>query len=75
MATSGNRDWAYAEAARRAKVMRKPYAIYNHSFNQTDHIVRPIEYALPWKVWKRIAIIMPDGTDIGEKYDGHTDTG
>ena len=62
MATSGNRDWAYTEATRRAKVMAKPYAIYNHPLHPFDHIIRPAADEPPAN-WKRIAIILPDGTN------------
>jgi len=61
MATAGNREWAYAEAARRAHALDGPYSIYRHKYNP-DYIIRTRESAPPNpERWRLVATYQPDG--------------
>lgn len=62
MATSGNREWAFTEAKRRASAMGGPYSIYQNKRND-DYILRTAEASPPLpQCWRRVATIQPDGT-------------
>jgi hypothetical protein len=61
MATSGNREWAFTEASRRAAAMCGAYSIYQHPRHTDDYIVRNAEAAPP-QSWRRVATFQSDGT-------------
>ena len=62
MATTGNRNWAFTEATRRAKAMDRAYAIYRNIYHD-DYIIRPQNDAGPSTAqWRTAAVIQPDGT-------------
>jgi hypothetical protein len=64
MTTSGNKDWAYKEATRRAAALNRPYAIYRQSMYD-DYIIRPAHHAAPDAVrWQNEAVIEIDGKVI-----------
>jgi len=61
--TSGNRDWAFNEATRRASVMGGAYSIYKHK-QHPDYIIRTVEAAPPkTSDWERVATIEPNGSE------------
>lgn len=61
MAT-GNRDWAYAEAKRRAEVLKRGYAVYRSVRNDDSYIIRPKEDVAPdFQLWRHVATVAPGG--------------
>lgn len=61
--TSGNREWAFSEAQRRAGALNGAYAIYRHKRNADDYVIRTAEAAAPNPhLWQHIATFQPDGT-------------
>lgn len=61
MATSGNKDWAYMEAQRRAKTMDDAYSIYKHRIHP-DYIVRNAAASPPNNLWDLDATFQRDGS-------------
>lgn len=59
---TGNRDWAYAEARRRATVLKRGYAVYQSVRKDSDYIIRPKEDVAPdFERWRQVATIDPGG--------------
>jgi len=62
MATTGSRDWAFAEASRRAAEQWRVYIIYKHTRNP-DYIIRNLDLAPPsLPDWRLEARAYPNGT-------------
>lgn len=62
MSTSGNRNWAFMEATRRASTMKDAYSIYRHR-NGEDYIIRTAVAAPPLAAsWQRVSTIESDGS-------------
>lgn len=60
--TSGNKEWAYTEAKRRARAMDDAYSIYKHRLHP-DYIVRNAAASAPLPYnWELEATFQSDGS-------------
>lgn len=67
MATSGNRDWAFTEAKRRAIALNRPYTIYKAALYD-DYIIKPATFARPDnRRWDRVIVIEANGAEVDPK--------
>jgi hypothetical protein len=59
---TGNRNWAYTEAKRRADIMKQGYAVYQRLHNNEEYIIRPkADEAPDFANWRHVATIEPGG--------------
>jgi hypothetical protein len=61
MASSGNKEWAFTEAKRRAIALGNSYYVYAHRRNIGDHIIKPTSDKPPsMSDWRSIALVTKD---------------